>query len=272
MSVFGYGSTYAPSMSGAYQPYQGTPVAPSVAPAMAPINFSPEVTEPWKTPGKYLAGTYSNETKNALGMTTSQDYFEDWRQKPWQNPISELFGGANSLAGAAATKQQGIASNWNANPEPNYNQYGIRGIAGPGIVQSGNVQKNPYDQNVGAILGGKGGQPGGYSPIINPRTPEQLYAQIGQLDANQLQLLSSRMPTISQNFSQASQDYSNAYANPNYSKENWGAKIARASGLVPSGNLPPAPVRGIGDQAATQDWLQQAYNRLLGRMNENYLL
>jgi hypothetical protein len=269
MSVFGYGSTYNPTAAQAYQPYQGTPVAPSVAPAMAPINFSPSVTSPWENPGKYLAGTNSSSSKNWLGMTDSESYFEDWRQKPWENPIAKAFGAENSLAGPTAQKQQGIAANWNSGATPNINQYGIRGIAGPGAVQSGINPNNPFDQ-VGQIMPGKGGQGGGLSTIINPKTPQQLYAQIGQLDANQLQLLTSRLPSITQGFAQASQDYSNAYANTNFSRQAMANRPLSARSGVSSN--PAEAAVGLGDQARTQDWLQQAYNQLLGRLNENYLL
>ncbi len=248
---FGYGSTYAPSWRNQSNPEPGT--AQAIAPAMGMPNWNPNAKSPWADPMLHNVGTYAGRQQGDYQV-----------RDPWANPLASLFGdlaGPNTQDIPAALMQQYMTPVNAYAAQPNYDGQQIldmgRDLMGtPGTqVRKNNNLPGPVQINTQLDQQGLAGALPGYQ--ATPQNTKQLFDSIGGLKQDQLMRLSGN-GGIGQKFGQVAQDYKNAYANPNYGKSLWGQNSQYGGNNLSEGQ--------------TMDYLQQSYNKLLSRMNDNFLL
>lgn len=254
MSAFGYGASSNSSWRANAAP--GNPSLDPIfsrAPAMTMPNFNPSTTSAWSNPTAMDVGDWSVGEKSAFGDTynANGDY---WYRDPWANPLQSLFGTLNGQNQAATS------------PQVQFGQYGTGDGYTPiyGYIGEQDRRNDPNNPSPGGPRRGIPDQyqigriytPQGYN---TPSNAKELYGSVGNLSMGQLMGLSSGSGSLADKFSQVSQDYTNAYANPNYGKRIFGQNDQ---------------VYGKNDlsQSETTDWLQKSYGALLGRLDNNYLL
>ncbi len=281
MSAFGYGSTYMPSWregSAAQQSPLSQQSQFSIAPAMSAPNWQPSVTTPWATPGVDPADGYNPEDwsayKGDFGMNQVggvQRYSNDWlgnhssstgnlySRDPWANPLDNLWQqtmGNNGIGGnvdpSQLGKQNAVGGSFD-NRVANANVTALTGFGENGDSYQLGAGKYDFTQNTS---GGKGGSAQTYAQPTNTR---DLYNSVGGLSLDQLMRMSGNQGGLQQSFSNTAQAYKNAYANPYYGQQ---------LSMQQTGNAGVNPL----SEGQTMDYLQQSYDKISGRMNDNYLL
>lgn len=219
--------------------------APPFMEATNSINWNPAVTRAWGDPGSYVS---SWDTNRRGGIGGAMDdigggpkHTPEYTARPWQNPLSTFFGSGGMF------NLQGTPGSGSQYTQPSF--YGSQGSGrandnhySPTFGYQGGTSNPAYQNQFGYNPNDK------YGSTTNPQTFQELMGQINGLQGSDMQALTNNWSGTQAGFKDMAQEYSNAYANGSYAKQN--------------------PLR----QDQTQDWLQASYNTLTGKMNSAYLL
>lgn len=236
MSAFANQSSYNPDWRNQAVP-QGTPQ--SIAPAVTQPNFAPSVTQAWADPARQQVGTFSGAGEYNL-----------YRNDPWKNPLDQIFRpfDPNPVAFSANSPHQAQGINRTQ-----------IGNVGYGADASG--------RQLGPVAGHTLGLPRSTfsGPGLGFSSTKDLYNRVQGMSQDQLLKMSNYSGALPKIFGNIAQDYTNAFANPDYGSPQ------RINGQPYVNGVPSAGASPFGKNE-TMDWLQKSYDDLYKKMNDNYLL
>lgn len=297
-----YGATYQPQYQQAQSQAQGSPFSSQrdasdqnqAAPPQAGANPSQQMSSGAPNGQSYQGASPASPPSAASALATN---LNPAMTSPWTNPTSTQWAPGQSGSGFGLWKNPGspalYQTNW-ANPfqsvsdtlyqaDGNSFNYGngMNSIHGGGMVTPGSGQNIPGSQQ--STVGGldvsgapqslgtmEGNLMQGYnsSQQINGNAIPQ--AQLQPWQANQLfsaatpdQLSSINPYALQSSFSTAAQNYSNAFANPNFNGGDSSIQGTSNPGAVPTGN-------GQTQQGYAY-WMNQAFNNYTAQMNQDHL-
>lgn len=270
---FGYGSTYNTSWRNTSAPGQGT--AGGIMPADMGPNFNPAATSPWADPTiRQVGSEYRHLNENGLIQNDRGATNPMWRRDPWANPLDALYG--DPVGPGQGPMASGGKYAMPSNPliaPANQHQPGYTTTVG-GLTIQMDPNKMPQGQYGTEHMGSghqydfsqemqsdKYGNQAYRSGPMPPRNTKELFDSIGGLSMDQLMRMSS-FGGVTQRFQDVAQSYKNAFANPNYGKRQFGHGSSAWQVGGPGGL----------NEKDTMDYLQQSYDKLATRMNDNYLL
>jgi hypothetical protein len=228
------------------------------------VNFDPAMTSAWQDPKSIQVGTNYSPGSTLMNMPLGGLSFG--RQAPSASPIMRQLPFANPMQ-PLVDSMSNIYSQANApTPGGGPNTYMAPGTPGvayrPGAygknftskVSPQSAPNNLYPGGLNNTSPGSGGYVDGSTPV-NQAAPWDVQNIFSSMNGQQWGTFAnnSNPAEIQGAFSQAAQNYSNAFANPNY--QNW-LNTGKPANSTPN------------TQQTYDSWLGQAYDTYVNQMNK----